>query len=309
MRSIKKHTTDINYEIILIDNAPKKNYKSIFEKEFIRLKYILSEVNIGFGRANNLGMAIAKGEYFLLLNSDTLLINNSLKQCLDFLESEHTHNIGLIGCRLLNEDGSYQGSFYPYIQHSVWNYLKSNNPLLFKLFNVQKDFQEKRETCQVGDISGAFMLLRRAVYENVNGFDPDFFLYCEETDWCRNRIAKYYDIYYFPHAEVIHLGGKSAPKKLMYLQSQLSLALFWYKKSIPSYLLYILFSWLNGLYYVLTYPLSSVQSKEKSIQYLRGLAKTLPYLVLDIPKYNRAFNSRKEGLVLEEAKSTFFSSE
>lgn len=306
INSIEQCTSGIHYEIILVDNSPKKDYSTQFKQCSSKLHYVQSSTNIGFGRANNLGMEMAKGKYFLLLNSDTLLINNSLKYCVDFLEQESSGHIGLLGCKLLNEDGSYQGSFYPYTDNSVWNYFKSNNPILYKLCNVKQDFLEIKEPKKVGDISGAFMLLRRSVYEKVNGFDPDFFLYCEETDWCRNRIAKHFDIFYLPHTEVIHLGGKSAPKKLMYLQSQLSLALFWYKKSIPSYLLYILLSWLNGLYYLFTYPVSSKQSKERSQQYLKGLVKTLYYLLFDIPKYKRAYNSRKEGLVLEEAKTTFF---
>jgi GT2 family glycosyltransferase len=306
IESIKNHSHLLDYEIIVVDNAPRENRKNDFENSYTGLKYIYSDINIGFGRANNLGMEIAKGDYLLLLNSDTLFINNSLKQCIDFLDLESTQHIGLIGCRLLNEDYSYQASFYPYYQSSIWNYFKSNNPILYKLFNVGKDFKETKKIKKVGDVSGAFMLLRRSVFEQVNGFDPDFFLYCEETDWCRNRIAKHFDIYYYPEAEIIHLGGKSAPKELMYFQSQLSLALFWYKKSYSSYIIYFAISIVNGVYYALSYPLSSEQSKKHIRQYLKGLIKTLPYIFNDIPKYKRAFGSRKQGLILEDARNIFF---
>jgi GT2 family glycosyltransferase len=309
IESIKQFTTEIDYEIILVDNAPKENFKSKFEECHSNLKYIHSKENIGFGRANNLGMEIAKGAYFLLLNSDTLLFNNSIKQCLEFLELEQSQKIGLIGCKLLNEDGTYQASFYPFQQNTLWNYFKSNNPILFKLLKIQEAYNENNEIRKVGDVSGAFMLLRRSVYNEVKGFDPDFFLYCEETDWCRNRIVKQFDIYYYPNSAIIHLGGKSAPKKLMYFQSQLSLALFWYKKGVISYFFYFLISWLNGFCFLLILPFSNKKSKEHSLFYLKGLFKILPYLFHDIPQYKRAFNSRKESLVIKDAKKIFFGGE
>lgn len=306
INSIKEFVQGLNYEIILVDNAPKEDFKQEFTSCFPGLVYIFSKCNVGFGVANNMGMEIANGDYFLLLNSDTLLFNNSINKCIQYLDKPQNKQIGLLGCKLLNEDGSYQASFYPYTNNSIWNYFKSNNPLLSKLFNAAKDFKEIKETKQVGDISGAFMLLRKEVYENVNGFDPDFFLYCEETDWCRNRIAKHYGIYYFPEAEIIHLGGKSAPKNLMYLQSQLSLSLFWYKKSLLSFFLYFFFSWINGFYYLCTYPISKEQSKKQIKQYLNGLVLVFPYIFKDIIWHKRSFGARKEALILKEARPIFF---
>lgn len=306
INSIKEYVQGIKYEIILVDNAPKEDFKQEFINGFPGLVYIFSKHNVGFGVANNMGMEIANGDYFLLLNSDTLLFNNSIINCIQFLDKPQNKQIGLLGCKLLNEDGSYQASFYPYTNNSIWNYFKSNNPLLSKLFHASQDFKEIKETKQVGDISGAFMLLRKEVYEHVNGFDPDFFLYCEETDWCRNRIAQHYEIYYFPEAEIIHLGGKSAPKNLMYLQSQLSLSLFWYKKSLLSFFLYLFCSWINGFYYLCTYPISKEASKKQIKQYLKGLVIVFPYIFKDIIWHKRSFGARKEALILKEARPVFF---
>lgn len=306
IKSIEQHTMGLDYEIILVDNAPKVNHSLAFKQSSTKLIYLYSATNIGFGRANNMGMEIAKGDYFLLINSDTLLMDNSINKCFEFMSDPASAHIGLIGCRLLHEDGSYQGSFYPFTGNSLWDYCKSNNPVLYKLFNVAEAFRETHDIKKVGDVSGAFMFLRRKVFEQVKGFDPDFFLYCEETEWCRNRIAPHFDIYYYPKAAIIHLGGKSAPKQLMYLQSQLSLALFWYKTGIGNYFGFIVYSCFNAIFYLATFPFVSQFSKERALEYTKGITSIFPYLFFEIPRYKRSFHSRTEGIVLNKAKKVFF---
>lgn len=309
--SIRNFTSGLHYEIIVIDNASKRHSDFPFANQPDQVTYIRNDENLGFGKANNIGMLVAIGRYLLLLNSDTILHENCILDCLLFMESEKARkeNIAVLGCRLLNEDGSYQSSFYPFVKTNLGNYMISNNPLLYKLFKVKNKFKEIKDPKQVGDISGAFMFLRKKVVEEVQGFDPDFFLYCEETEWCRLRIAPRFKIWYYPLTSLTHLGGKSAPKNLMYLQSQLSLALFWYKKGWLSYILYILYTWFNGLYYIVTYPLVSKSQRAQVVEYLNGLRKIFPYLYNDIPRYKRAFGARKEGLILKEARSTFFNAE
>jgi GT2 family glycosyltransferase len=306
IKSVNQFLNDIEYEIILVDNAPKSDYKAEFEFSHEGLKYIHSNENIGFGRANNLGMSIASGKYFLLLNSDTLCVDNSISKCFFFMEKNENLHVGMLGCKLLNEDGSYQGSYFPFIKSSAFNYILCNNPLLYKLFGVQRKFEPTNQTKAVGDISGAFMFLRRTIFEETKGFDPDFFLYCEETEWCRSRIIKHQDIYYYPEAQIIHLGGKSAPKDIMYVQSQISLAMYWYKKGWGNYLAYICFAYLNCLYFFLSYPFSKKEGKRFIYKHLRTLFLIIPYLFFNIPRYNKKYGSRPEGLIYEGARQIFF---
>lgn len=306
IKSIEQHTTGLDYEIILVDNAPKADHSIAFKQSCSQLIYLYSATNIGFGRANNLGMEIAKGQYFLLLNSDTLLMDNSLKQCFEFMADPASAHIGLLGCRLLNEDGSYQGSFYPFTGNSLWDYCKSNNPVLYRLFKVAEAFRETHDIKKVGDVSGAFMFLRRKVFEQVKGFDPDFFLYCEETEWCRNRIAPNFDIYYYPKAEIIHLGGKSAPREPMFVQSTISEYLFWYKCGKTKYLLFILFNCINLLYFLLQYPFTKSQNKASVIAFARRYFKAIPYWLFKIPACSNKFSARKEALIYEGARTIFF---
>ncbi len=306
INSIKRTAGNIQYEVIVVDNAPKEDYRHGLFQHFPDIIYLLSQENIGFGRANNLGMEHAKGEYILLLNSDTIVKDDCLQKCLAFIEEKQEENVGMVGCRLLNEDGSHQHSFYPFVKNTVWNYFISNNPVLFKLLGVANKYKEPDRPMAVGDISGAFMLLHKKVVEKVKGFDPDFFLYCEETEWCRERINKHFKIYYYPYAETIHLGGKSAPREQMFVQSKLSLSLVWYKRGIGSYISYILLTYLNVFYYAITSPLARGANKAINKQYRKCYTKIFPYLFRDIVKYPRAYNSRKEPLVYEGAKEIFF---
>ncbi len=308
LNSIKLHAQRFNfsYEIVLIDNAPKQDNKAQFESCVPSLNYIKSDLNIGFGRANNLGMEAAIGKYFLLLNSDTILIDDSLNNCISYMEQDKEEKTGLLGCKLLNEDLSYQHSFYPFVQNTLLNYFKGNNPLLSKIYNTNRLFKESSETIKVGDVSGAFMLLRRSVFQSLNGFDPDFFLYCEETEWCRNRIGKHYDIVYYPHSQIVHFGGKSAPREPMLVQSAISEYLFWYKCGMSKYLLFIFFNSVNLLYFFLQYPFTKSQNKASVFGFIRRYFKAVPYWLFNIPAYKNKFSARKEALIYEGARAIFF---
>lgn len=307
LSSLSDHLpAELEYEIILIDNAPKTANEGAFRNVIPDLIYLRSETNVGFGRANNLGMEKARGDYYLLLNSDTIIFDTSIQRCVSFLDKAENSGIGLLGCKLLNEDGSYQASFYPFTKNNLFSYFISNNPVLHRLFSVSKAYREHSEIRKVGDISGAFMLLRREVYERLNGFDPDFFLYCEETEWCRNRISRHYDIVYYPEAAIIHLGGKSAPGNVMFIQAQLSLGLYWYKTGIINYILYVIYSYLNAFFFLLQYPFSNELGKLNIRRYLVGLRKIQKYLYFDIPRYSPKFNSRAEPIIFNEARQIYF---
>lgn len=303
---IRNFTDDFKYEIILVDNAPKQSYQETFLTKFPKLIYLRSDTNVGFGQANNLGMAYANGEFYLLLNSDTIVHDDSIQRCVCFMQRPNNVNTGMLGCKLLNPDGTYQASFYPFIKNKFIGYFISNNPVLHKIFRISNRYKESQEIKKVGDISGAFMLLRRTVVDKVKDFDPDFFLYSEETEWCRNRISKDFDIVYYPRASIIHLGGQSAPHDIMYIQSQISNALYWYKTGFILYFLFILYNYANFLYYSIQYVFSNKEVKTTIKKYLNAIIIIQPYLFKDILKYGRAYGSRKEPLIYNAARSIFF---
>ena len=304
LRSIVKLTIDLEYEIILVDNAPKKDCFNRFKNELSTIKYIKNISNVGFGVANNIGIEICEGKYILLLNSDTILIENSLKNCFDYMEKKP--NVGLLGCKLLNKDLSFQGSFFPFTNNSIWTYLKGNNYFLFKILNIKKKYREPSEILKVGDISGAFMFFRGTTIEKTKAFDPDFFLYCEESEWCRDRVSKISNIVYYPFTKVIHIGGQSAPKDYMFIQSRLSLFLMYYKHGWFNYLLFILVSYFNILVNSLFYFVVNNDVRKEIIQNIKVMLELFPYIFIKIPKYPKQWGSRKEPLVYNKAKFIFF---
>ena len=190
--SIIEHTRDVEYEIILVDNASRDASKQTFSNDS-RLTYIYNEENIGFGRANNIGAREAKGDYLFLLNSDTLLTNNAIKHFMDYMASAPAQT-GCCGCLLTNRDGEPIHSFGK--RHTYANSMDEwiLFPWMKKLHlrHSLKKYDEKRPRTvgievreQVDYITGADLFIRRSVYEACGLFDPDFFMYYEDAHLCR----------------------------------------------------------------------------------------------------------------------------
>lgn len=199
INSIVEKTKGIDYEIILVDNASNDGSKEFFENDS-RIKYIYSELNGGFGYGNNIGMNVAKGKYFFLLNSDTLLVNNAIKEFYDYAEAQNEKY--LYGCYLMHDDGSYCSSFFYFPAFNVKSFLK-------RILGLKKegiiDYVEKN----VEAISGADMFFHREIYDRTGGFDENIFLYGEEGEW-EYRIQKIdYSCKIIPQPQIIHLEGKS----------------------------------------------------------------------------------------------------
>lgn len=203
-------------EIIVIDNNSIDGSVDLIEKEFPRVKLIKNNENFGFGKANNQGMKQANGDFFLLLNSDTAASQEAIDRCLDWLESNP--NVGILGCRLKNPNNAIEnscGMFY-----SLWNAVfggmelnKIFNRFKFIKFHVPEYLLPAlsiQETKNVDWVSGAFMLLRKDVFQQTFGFDENIFLYDEEFEWCYRVKKKGWKIVYFPLAEIVHIGKASS---------------------------------------------------------------------------------------------------
>ncbi len=210
--SIIGFTDNINYEVIVVDNGSDKSDIEHFIKDFENILFIKNKVNRGFGGANNQGAAIAKGKYFLFLNNDTILFENTIKKVFDLAESVPGENI--IGCKLLNEDKSIQKSVYDF--PTLLNVFTSNF-FLYLLFPGSKYFNRYhlmnkgiKEITGVDVVTGAFLFINRKSFETLNGFDERFFFYMEETDLCYRHKQNKGQIIYYPETSLIHLKGKSS---------------------------------------------------------------------------------------------------
>lgn len=186
IKSILDNTNDIDFEIILIDNNSSDGSKVFFEN-YDKVKFINSNKNLGFGKANNLAYQIAKGKYIFLLNSDTIFLNNVVKIFYNKMENL-SENIAFMGCLLLSADGkSYTTS------HGTFPKFKDIFTELYNLYikrffyknktsNDEKKYSNKTNSFDVDYVIGADLFIRKKVIDCFGLFDPDFFMYYEETE-------------------------------------------------------------------------------------------------------------------------------
>lgn len=227
LQSVYEQTDEITFEVIVIDNASSDGSAEMVEREFAQVRLIKNTENRGFAAANNQGAEIARGRYLLLLNSDTIVLDNAIGKTVKF--ADEYSEAGVVGCRVLNPDRTLQptGFMFP----SALNMLLAAS-YLYKLFPRHKFFGREQMTCwgrddvrEVDVVTGCFMLARREAIEQVGMMDESFFMYGEETDWCwRFKKAGWQNLFY-PGAEIIHLGGQSTrqvkPQMILQLKAGL----------------------------------------------------------------------------------------
>lgn len=213
INSIINTTHDLEYEIIVVDNDSKDRSKDVLS-ENPNIVFIESGSNLGFGKANNLGVTHSTGEYIFFLNSDTIVLNDAIKQLRDFCEKKETLNIGGVGCLLLNNDLNRIHSYgrYP----NAWRYISNVvgdhffKRLKGKSFQTLDDgAKETSDFFEVEYITGADIFVKRSVIDQYGAFDPDFFMYYEETEmqyrWNKNGLNNYILV----GPQIIHLEGGS----------------------------------------------------------------------------------------------------
>lgn len=202
LSSVYNYTQGIEFEVLIVDNASTDGSEQYIRSLFPQVKWINSGGNIGFGRANNLGAKYATGKYLLLLNSDTLLLNNALKAFYYYAEFHKDENLGVLGCWLCDNEGKQNNSFGEFpTPNSEIRYLLGKVGIK-KLYNIEEGFD-------VDYIIGADMFIHRNVFEKFSGFDPNFFMYYEETD-LQYRMAKAgYIRRIITGPQIIHLEGGS----------------------------------------------------------------------------------------------------
>lgn len=200
--SVLEKTIGVKFEIIVVDNASKDNSEIILANKYQgKVIYILLPENIGFGRANNEGVKIAKGRNVLLLNPDTLLENNAIKILSDYLDFKS--DLAAVGGNLYYEDGTNQPSFslsYPSLRTNILNLILPNRGIYFNNSIIPKE---------VKTIFGAAIMIKKEVFNIVGGFNPLFFMYAEEDELCFRIRKKGYKLMNVPLAKITHLEGKS----------------------------------------------------------------------------------------------------
>ena len=214
--SVQKASKNLSVEIIIVDNNSSDDSCKMLQEKFPEIQRIQNNINVGFSKANNQGVEIAKGKYVLILNPDTVVAEDTFVKMLDFANTKQ--NLGILGVKLI--DGS--GNFLPESKRGIPTPQVSFN----KLFGISSKRTGKyyashlndNETGIVEILVGAFMLMKRSIYNEVKGFDEDYFMYGEDIDLSYKVLNKGYQNYYFANTTVIHYKGESTKKDVKYLR-------------------------------------------------------------------------------------------
>lgn len=209
LSSIYAYTTSISFEIIIVNNASKANDEALIKSKFSEIRWLEMGYNAGFGRANNAGMKAANGRYVLLLNSDTLLINDVLPKAIQRLENE-PQTIAVSAVQL-DKNKSVKPIIHSYAHLLRYSWillpLKSSDNLLAKLI-PEKKYADPEE---VDYLPGAFMLMKKEAFEKTGGFDENIFMYAEDSEWS-NRLAQNGKIKLLADCQFVHDEWGSSPE-------------------------------------------------------------------------------------------------
>jgi len=259
LESIFKYTKNLDFEVIVVDNASSDGSEKIVasdqwlvfsEKEKIKLpitdhgssrsagpitvRTVKSRTNLGFAGGNNLGIKIAQGQYVLLLNSDTLLKDNAFLKMVDFMDKNP--QVSVLGPRLLNSDSSHQASVgrFPGLPVVMM--------MLFKEHFGGSDYVRwsPDKKCEVDWVMGAALMTRKEIFDKVGFLDEKMFMYMEEVEWCYRVKKAGKKIFFYPGAQITHLwqGSSKTGRKDPIINIYKGLIYFYKKhKNLPELLI------------------------------------------------------------------------
>jgi len=203
IKSIQKKVKSIPFELIIVDNASIDNNVILINKYFPSVKLVLNNKNGGFANGCNIGAKNSSGKFLIFINSDIIINENPIPEMLDIFNSEKL--AGIVGCQLLNPDGSKQPSDFRFPNLFLrFMQLSGLKKIILKLLPKVKSKVEKYY--ETDYISGAFLMVEKDIFFTVGGFDEKYFMYHEDADICYkvNKLGK--KVYLYNSKGVIHLA-------------------------------------------------------------------------------------------------------
>ncbi len=263
LESIYKHISGISFEVIVVDNASTDNTVEMIKTCFPKVKLITSDKNLGLFAGRNLAFKEAKGKYIINSAPDIILVEN-IKKMIDFMENNP--EIGVMGPQLLNPDGTIQesGARFMDLLDGIWNVLMLNAFGLNNPVRLRHHYYPWNRTTskEVDVVSGSFYIFRRELLEKIGYCDENFFVYCDEEDWCK-RVKKIgYKVIYLPEPKVIHYHGKGGTHALgrnkadkIYFND-----LLYYYKKYYGYFVYVVFKMILSITLPLLFSFRKIKS-------------------------------------------------
>ena len=211
LKSVYAETKQIPFDIWIVDNNSKDASVSMIRSNFPLVNLVENKENTGFARANNDAISKCAGDYILLLNPDTLIMENAIEKMVKFMDENP--QTGIAGCKVLNEDGT--------LQLACRRSIPAPGVAFFRLTGLSRLFPNSKgmakynltylnpdEANEVDAVSGAFLMIRRQVVDKIGKLDERFFMYGEELDWCLRTKKAGWKVMYYPDAEIIHYKGE-----------------------------------------------------------------------------------------------------
>ncbi len=273
--SLQEHTRGVNYEVIVVDNASDEKQLTGIRDKYPPVKFIPVALNIGFAAANNLGALSSTGEYLLILNNDTIFIENSLKILADYMDELNEECV--VGCRLLNSDGTFQESAVE--ADTVLN-KAGETFFLYKIFKRNRylnkyylNYCPVSEVVETDYVKGAFMFMRRETFTRLSGFDERFHFFAEEADFCIRFKKEGNRVLFYPFTSIIHLGGATTDLTPWFMYKNMHIAiisLFQKNYSLPKRAILIFIYEIGRVLRVVIFTLLGIVFLRKSL-FLKSL--------------------------------------
>ncbi|MDO5981630.1 glycosyltransferase family 2 protein [Flavivirga spongiicola] len=261
LKSVQAATLEIDAEIIVVDNNSEDDSCLMMRTLFPDINLIENKTNLGFSKGNNVGVSQAKGEYVCILNPDTVVAEDTFVKLLKFADKKE--KLGIIGCKLING----AGMFLPESKRNT-PYVKA---ALKKMFGNSKDYYandlQENDVEKVDILVGAFMLLKRDVYNIIGGFDEDYFMYGEDIDLSYSVLKAGYNNYYYGESSVIHFKGESTLKDKFYARRFYGAMQMFYKKHFKKNILFDMLVW-SGIRLVYVFRKIPTNRQKKISQYI-----------------------------------------
>ena len=212
LESVERESAGLRVEVLVVDNHSSDGSPEMIEREFPQVRLFRSEVNLGFGSANNIALEVVRGRYPVLLNSDAFLRAGALRLAVAHMDEDQT--VGLGGGRLVGRDDAWQPSARMFPSLLTDFFVATGLAYRFpksKLFgSFDRTWADPSLPSEADWVPGAFSIIRAEALKKAGVFDPDFFLYSEEVDLCRRIKDAGYTIMYWPDIVVTHIGGESS---------------------------------------------------------------------------------------------------
>lgn len=289
LTSIKDNVKKVAHEVIVVDNNSTDDSRKMIRERFPNVLLIEMDHNAGFGKASNCGAQAAKGKYLLLLNPDTIVCGDAVQSMFKFLEREKS--AAVVGCKLLNPDGTLQRScgIFPNLRTEffVRTFLNRIFPKGKMAGSYLLGAWDYSTTAEVDWVSGACLMIRKSVFDSLGGFDEQLFMYYEDVELCYRTNQLGWKVYFFPQAAIYHyLGGSWQTNRAIPIINGCRSSLYFFRKHRQSWETNVLkvFMLLEILlFYTLFVPLSILKGESRLIvkTRLHGYNSTLKFIFKD----------------------------